>query len=704
MSKTPVLQRRNQKSFQSVEALEARYPAAKNLGASQLVNGKIYDATDDAWALRLNAINGAASIGTEVQAAIASGRFVDGSAFGIDPTGTVDSAPAINQALQAAAGGALVPVVLPAGTYLLGSTCFAPSGVFVVPAAGGYGSTPLTFRPAPGATFTGGWMFIFNSTDGVTAASNVYEHNYTGGLIGARLNNYNSNYPNIRGATCFGSGYFQDIRGYRLMSMLKRPANYYCDRWAMVRCSADQEYNGTTEYQLELDGTGDTVLIDRCTFPDSGGVISSGGTTPIKAVRFRNSSSLLSCASAVVRGSINGDHYFRGVKALTMSNYHNEFGVVTFDQTNFSFEDSYIAVPTAQSYKPVVLLGDNFNSATYFGKLKNVEYNYGYGSFISNYEFQIQTHSEYHLTVENCFKAVSLGGAAGALLGVRVCDGSGAPVASWNSWAHMASQYGVLNGLGLQDITRTVTIDSSYTGAYYIAASDSQTDWDESTGTYYYTTQYLIDPTNMVGVSQGSEQSTTISATTKRGIFLTTSCGNMPNAAVIRVYRGTSAGSYNKYADIPAAMMKNIQDTGTKVCGIAWQSRTAGAVDTLKSGSTNGTSGDWIVSTSGGVRRARRVYLARQDSNGPYGAYAGDSLTVYTTALTANRFTSAPSNAKAGDTARVVRSSGATGAFSVTVQGLESGGSGNKVLSAPGQWAEMYFDGTVWTLTGAGSL
>jgi len=654
---------------------------------------------------RLNAQN---------QVVDAQGRPVSGAvvwatnptfAGGADPSGVTPSAAAWNAACQAAAAlGVPAFVCAPKGNYLLESTVFVPAGVFIVGEGAGNGAHPLTFTPTASSSFTDGWMFLINSTNGTTAVSNIYAAQYLGGIIGARFNNYTTNLPNIRGAMCFGSAFFQDIRSYRMTCALKRPRNHYIDRFTVIRCHSDQEYNGTTEYQIEIDGTGDTVLIDRCTFPDSGGVTSSGGTNPIKAVRFKNSDSLLSCASAVVRGNVNGDHLFVGVKALRMEVFHSEFGKVTCDRTNVALEDFYVAVPTAHNYTPLVFVGSGFSSAAYFAKLKNIEFNYGWGNFQSPYAFEIKTHHEYHLQIENCYRVSDLSAAAPALLGLRIANASDAAVSSWAAAAHMASAYGILHGYTLEDIRRTVTMDSTYGGAYFASASSSQADWDEAAGTYYYTTQYLLDPVNMIGVNQSNGvQSATISATTDTGIFLTTSVGSsLPSATVIRVYRGTTSGSYDKYIDLPAVMVRSIQDSGSKVCGLPWLSRTAGAVDTLKA---NANSGKWAVSSATGVRRAEDVFVARTNSNGPFGAYGGRAIIVYTAAIgTTSYYVSAPTNAMAGDSARVVRSIAATGTGAIVVQNLGSGGSTTRTLGSPGMWVDLYFDGTSWIEVGGGTM
>jgi hypothetical protein len=52
-----------------------------------------------------------------------------------------------------------------------------------------------------------------------------------------------------------------------------------------------------------------------------------------------------------------------------------------------------------------------------------------------------------------------------------------------------------------------------------------------------------------------------------------------------------------------------------------------------------------------------------------------------------------------GDHFRIVREAGATGAFNLNI------GTGPlKALTAAGQFADVTFDGTVWRLTGNGSL
>jgi hypothetical protein len=75
-------------------------------------------------------------------------------------------------------------------------------------------------------------------------------------------------------------------------------------------------------------------------------------------------------------------------------------------------------------------------------------------------------------------------------------------------------------------------------------------------------------------------------------------------------------------------------------------------------------------------------------------------LQRWNTALTAARaVTLNTAGATHGDHFRIVREAGATGAFNLNI------GTGPlKALTAAGQFADVTFDGTVWRLTGNGSL
>lgn len=617
-------------------------------------------------------------------------------AGGADKTGALNSSDAIMAAAAAVSGKGGV-VLLQPGTYRIDKTCVIPAGVFIVAIGGGNGSMPVRFVPVSGATYTGGWMFMFNSTDGTTATSDVYRRPHTGGMVGCALDNYSTEFPNIRGIICFGSALFSDLRFYKMVCAIKRPANYYVDRWNLTRIYIDQEYAGSTEYQIELDGSGDSILLDTCTFP----VGDAYQNVPMKAVRIQNSQALLSSAGAIVRGCINGKFYFRGVKALQVSGMHQEYGDYTFDKTNYSFEDSYISVNSAATTIPIRHVGDSNFTSMYYGKLKNLEFMWGFGNFKGANLFDVQTNTSFALDVDRCVRVIDVTGASPQLTGIRISENNTTTeLANWKRNSHILSKNASLSAYSIANKPQTFTLVNDYSGIFYIAVENtgSGNTWDKPTGTYYYDTQYLVDVQNLVGLNQTSAiASANVTVTAGSVVNMNTSVGTNTPQCVIRIYRGTSSGSYNEYADIPCLSVKSLFDTGSMINGLPWLSRTTGPKDTLKSS----TVGDWTYSPTSVIKRPNPQYVSRS-TNGLYGVFGGHQVNEYNAPLTADLGLGKPANALTGDTVRIVRTSLSTGSFNVYVNDLGSAGSTVKSLAA-GQWVDLFFNGTYWTVAGSGS-
>jgi len=56
---------------------------------------------------------------------------------------------------------------------------------------------------------------------------------------------------------------------------------------------------------------------------------------------------------------------------------------------------------------------------------------------------------------------------------------------------------------------------------------------------------------------------------------------NARTACMIRVYRGTSPGAYDKYADIPIVNCLSFFDDGISLSGFVWNTRTPSSMDSI---------------------------------------------------------------------------------------------------------------------------
>lgn len=120
---------------------------------------------------------------------------------------------------------------------------------------------------------------------------------------------------------------------------------------------------------------------------------------------------------------------------------------------------------------------------------------------------------------------------------------------------------------------------ASFGGVSAIASEAGET-WQAATATYYYRAQYIIDVDRMVGRNQTSGEQSLARTNGGAGVRLTLTY-NKPANCLLRVYRGTSAGSYDQFVDIPVQSCTLLYDNGVTLNGFPWVARTAGPETTL---------------------------------------------------------------------------------------------------------------------------
>jgi len=482
--------------------------------------------------------------------------------FGAIGDGSADDTVAIQAAVNSGHGS----VFIPSGTYNISSTIVVPYQVNII----GENARTTKIQPVTGGTFTSSYMLFFNTTNGTTW-TNAYPNIGSGGMSDVDLYNGNS-ISGMKGVAAAGSYEFTNIRSYKMDCTIHITADYN-DKVAIKRVYMTEATG--SDYQIIVNQLGDALIIENVHSP-----LTSGSVLP-KTIK------LIGCTGGALNGNLAGDIELYRCSNVTVRNTHTEGGTLKIDSSTVKV-DGYWCTPNIRSEANIILL------ATDDGKYA-VEI-VGYHNAVWDnripdpyYEFDLQTHSDYQISIYDCYKRWYRSGniSLSDITGIQVENEAGSALTDFNeSSFRLSVSSSIRRG---QIVVKDQNVDCG-TGVFN-SLGDAQTyssvEWTGTTGTYYYHMQYLYDIDKLIGrTDSDGEQSFSLTNEGDAVLFPLSYASRNPNA-ICRIYRGTSAGSYDKYVDVPMVCSRYLYDDGKQVSGVIWKSRTAGGVDTPNTSATN---------------------------------------------------------------------------------------------------------------------
>lgn len=364
------------------------------------------------------------------------------------------------------------------------------------------------------------------------------------------------------------------------IATLVKQINRYIDMVTIRRVSTYDQYNPDgTSWIIDLNNTGDAVLIEQ-------GHFYRKGLERPRAIRLRFK------AGATIKDIIGGDILLDSCKNVDVSALHHEFGFVFFKDTSGCLRDSVFWMRAAAEGEisgiPVQIINNtNSTAKSNIVELTNLGFVYqpdfnngaGYDSSLNNFSVvSPQGQGPAGLVkVSNLWRdhQSALGSfESPARIGVR-CG-----YADFDDYSHITSRSSEYAGRvwNFKDTFGEV----ASTSAGIDTASSSLIDdvvWGGSSGTYYYRASLLLDKKRMIGLSGSAEKSFSLTNGASGPSIVLLSDFQRP--AIIRLYRGTTTDSYDKFVDIPLISGGRLFDNGSDICGYAWQNRTAGTVDVV---------------------------------------------------------------------------------------------------------------------------
>lgn len=504
--------------------------------------------------------------------------------LGAPTNGAVDAAGIFNvltgQPSERLLAGQSFNVNAPAGGFLLDGMVSLPFEKSLI--GEGFGTKFLTAAsPAISTLFAlntdgaGAWIYPFPGE----LSSEVGKF-----YIDARPAAANGN--KILGFEFGGSQHFHDIKAGGLQQVI-RQVNEYSDLVRIERLGVFDQPT-TDGYSVDLKWTGDGVFINQCLFYrmyDDGaeGAVDPSSGRRVRAIRLRFK------VGAVVQNIVNGDQLYDTCDALSVRGLHMEDGQVIFRQSSGSLENArfWMRGDSRGDLSCVPLLAEYGSSPSLVPSMLNWR--------DLGFVYQQTFPGGYSITKNN----FELQSSPFAYMGVLRVESIARMIRPNVTTPGLAQKFGVTCGMAeFDDYSHFASVNSIYASSRWnisaalgdlpsstdvILASDSalSTDrtWTGSSGTYYYKAQLLYDKHRRIGLTGAVEKA-----------LSPTNGGNAPtivlalNARVqcmVRLYRGSSSGSYDHYVDLPILSAARLADTGDDVAGFPWISRTPAGVDAL---------------------------------------------------------------------------------------------------------------------------
>jgi hypothetical protein len=550
---------------------------------------------------------------------------------------------------------------------------YMPEGVYLVGYNYRKGLINTNIKIHADANFSAtGYALNMNTTNGTTptVAPRLGQW-YQCGAFGLWFNNSTPvSLPGMRFMLIAGTYYVDDIRGYLHTQLIKKLAGQYIDNGKIGTVFAASSYDNS-EYGIDIgSGGGDGLEIGPLNFP--------AATTPELAVKVSN-------GRCRVTSAINGSLYFVNCPKVEVLSHHAEHCKIVAENTNLVVRSAewQMATASAATDYPITMTNTTGDSNTQHTlELDDVAFAYGNGSGASEGKIngEIAITFQAQVKLRNARRRITEQGAQQTLLGVRfVKQSDNTALTELNRWAHILSDEGVIVGNVAQFATSgLLSAVSDFSG---ITASNQITSpsGDLANTTYYYTTQLLLDNKAgaLLGRNQTSAEKSQATGGANRRLGLTVGYGSCSSKAILRVYRGTSAGSYGFYVDLPVMKGSYIVDQGTYCCGVPWIDRGgASAVTAI----TDTTQGNYLI-TPNDYRQPNRLTQAISSAAAPAVNCAKGTI-ITLTASNATVTFAAPSN---------VPRTGSEVTFILTQDGT-----GGRTIA----WDAAYIFPTAWSNTG----
>ena len=422
-------------------------------------------------------------------------------------------------------------------------------------------------------SYTGGFIFLVNTVDAINWVVS-FPNLDRGDIVGLSFNNSVNSLVGIRGICAASAMPIRQVRARKMYQTYKKVGGYI-DSVSIhgVECQDSQG----SDYQIELSTIGDGIDISQIH-------AAAPATSPLLKINSGGSGNIVNAINGVIELNLCG--------AITIRNWHNEEGRLILDRSNSKLCDSEMF---RQGTVPIELrsTGNTFSRFTFeMEDIRFVEWlNSG---AITKSLYDLKVHDQYTVKIRNCARHATFSGANGHsyLTGMLVQKSDNSPLVDFNAYSHVYSHGSrVRTGQTMEPFGWAEMSPSTST---WFGLADVQPNspvispaftWKIASSTYFYRLAIIYDALRGLGVNDSQPEDSTALTNGGSGCLISiTGLSGARGNAMLRVYRGTVAGSYSSYVDIPLLAAKDFYDDGSVCNGYPWLSRAAGPRDTLNLG------------------------------------------------------------------------------------------------------------------------
>ena len=201
--------------------------------------------------------------------------------------------------------------------------------------------------------------------------------------------------------------------------------------------------------------------------------------------------------------------------------------------------------------------------------------NYTYQT--NNYDVDI-SNCKQNIYINNCFRfaqSIGTGNTKRSFTGISILTSSG-PIINQFDTCYFKNDFILSNQ---SSIFNSSLGASSPSNSLFLNESDNVPATLSAT-TYYYRIVALMHPSKKIRGIISTEKNIT-KTDGEKSTVLNIPVGHQENI-IVRVYRGTSSGIYNKYVDIPNIKNYNLYDDGVSINGFLFNDRTPGDIDSFE--------------------------------------------------------------------------------------------------------------------------